>query len=649
MIGWSWLERYGVAWCLAAIVFGAASLALVWVFLVPIYEAPDEHLHLDYAFCIYDNGGLIRAKGLPEVVTPAFLHPDSLYLIHRAHATMIPFNYDAKVPPDYGTRSFYRSIDAGAPQRGSFTKSPPHSLLACYPYGYYALLAVWIGILRHCSDSLTFVFFGSRVFSVLLLMVSLVLVFATARELGLRRRRALLLTACVGFFPLTTFVSSYVQPDNLSFTLVSLCLYLTLVARRRAGDDRVFALLGLAFGMLCVTKQHYFACTLAATLPTLAVALARRPAGERRWIRSAALLAAPTAILGAVHLWTIWGSTNFHTQKAHSPDALIFALAGFKKALLDFYSGTTHLSFWGIFGWLDAPLVIRGSRTDALFRFSAQAATLVVLALALVRLQQVACRLAGVARRGRWLAALRIAVSNPVLNGYFLFTVLMVLLYIWTDNRFTAQGRNWLPFLPAIILTAVVYAPRALATRGAQRACARLLTAGLVVYVAAGEYYAVKTLQKRYYTPRARRNAQEVRMDARPVIQNDMIWKDRGGDGTGPDPYVVFALERPRFVNWIQLRYVLNGPPGAHAFFRTSWAWAKKRDFTPDKRTAYINLATGPDERTLTISVNESIDQLRFHPGVAGCHFEVRDLVLMAAEAYPATSLARAGEGRDRR
>src|SRR5207302_11162065 len=133
---------------------------------------------LDYAFCILDRGGLFRADGLPQVVTPGCLHPDTQYLALRVHADMLPFNYDAKVPPEYGTRAYYQSLDAGAPPRTPFKATISHSLLACYPYGYYALLAVWIGIVRHFSDSLTFVFFGSRLFSVLLLMISLVLVFA---------------------------------------------------------------------------------------------------------------------------------------------------------------------------------------------------------------------------------------------------------------------------------------------------------------------------------------------------------------------------------------------------------------------------------------------------------------------------------------
>jgi hypothetical protein len=108
-------------------------------------------------------------------------------------------------------------------------------------------------------------------------------------------------------------------------------------------------------------------------------------------------------------------------------------------------------------------------------------------------------------------------------------------------------------------------------------------------------------------------------------------------------------LERPRFVHWVQLRYVLDGPPGARVPFGCSWTSARKRALTPHERTATIHLGTGPGEGTLTISINDAIDQLRLHPGVAGCHFEVRDLVLLAAGPKPVAGLERTREGRDRR
>src|SRR5207244_187376 len=103
---------------------------------------------------------------------------------------------------------------------------------------------------------------------------------------------------------------------------------------------------------------------------------------------------------------------------------------------------------------------------------------------------------------------------------------------------------NWLPFLPGILLTALVYAPRALAGRGAPRACARLLAAGLALYVALGSYYAVGTVQKRYYLPRIHHCTHEVRLEARPLFLHELSWRDGAGDALGPDPQAVFGLER---------------------------------------------------------------------------------------------------------
>jgi hypothetical protein len=649
MTGRSWWEKRRVAFGLGAIVLGAAALALAWVFLVPIYQSPDEHQHLDYALCIRDRGGLFTAEAVPPGIPCYIIHPESLYLISRVDLNTVAFNPDAKVAPDYGTRDFFRAIDAGAPRRGPLRTTVPPSLLASYPYGYYAVLAVWLGALRLAGASLVVAFFAARVFSVVLLAASLVLTYGMARELGHRRRFALFLTAIVGFFPLTTFIASYVQPDNLSFALVSLCLYSALRALRRPEDGRVIALLGLALGALCVTKLHFFACAAAVTLPMVAVAALRWPAGRSRLWR-AALLVAPTLALGSIHLWSIWGCPNYHTRGAEAPDRLLFTITWLKRALIDFYSesGATHRSFWGVFGWMDTPLVIGGPRTDAAFRFAVQAATWTVLALTLVRLQHVVVRLAGLVRRGRSGSAARIAVSNPLINGYFLFTVLMVLLYVRTGNRFGAQGRNWLPFLPGILLTALVYAPRALAGRGAQRACARLLATGLALYVAFGGYYAVRTIQRRYYMPQVRHRTHNVRMTTRPVILHDLNWKDGIGDAQGPDPYAVFALARPEFVHRVRLRFVLSGPsgPDSRTLLQAYWTRAGREGFSSDRRVANFRLPTGPHEQTLVISVRDDLDHLRLDPGEAGCHFELREMVLLAAGPDPVPWLTRAGRDR---
>src|SRR5262249_13081844 len=149
------------------------------------------------------------------------------------------------------------------------------------------------------SARLTVLFFGARIFSVLLLIPSLLLAYAVARELRFTKKRALLFTSIVGFFPLTTFVSSYVQPDNLSFTAVMLWCYLALLVRRKPGQVRPVALLGLALALLLATKYHFY---LAVLVPVLAMLVSDRLLRSWRpsWMRTLALLLLPSLVVGAV-------------------------------------------------------------------------------------------------------------------------------------------------------------------------------------------------------------------------------------------------------------------------------------------------------------------------------------------------------------
>src|SRR5262249_26818023 len=57
-----WRRSLPVA-TLGAIVLGALGLATVWVFLVPIDQAPDEPGHWDYALSLWEHGGIYKALG----------------------------------------------------------------------------------------------------------------------------------------------------------------------------------------------------------------------------------------------------------------------------------------------------------------------------------------------------------------------------------------------------------------------------------------------------------------------------------------------------------------------------------------------------------------------------------------------------------
>ncbi len=405
-----------------------------------------------------------------------------------------------RAPEDYGTPAFFARLNATAPDRASGDYRILPTYVPVYTYGYYGLLALWIGMVRQLTGNIVTIFFASRLFNTALLGPTLILCYGIMRELHYKPAYTLVLTALVGFFPMTTFVAAYIQPDNLGLTLCCLCWYLALVSRRKGDDLRPLACLGMALGALLVTKQHFYLCCFLTIGPMLAVAAWRQRWSWRRWLAAATCLIGPSIGFGGVYLWSIWGTTPYYSQGAACEGPMLLALAErFERAFLDFYSGTTHQSFYGIFGCLDTPLVIGSGRTTQVIMLLVQAISYVVILLTLWRLEQVGSRLIAVWRRGRRGLAISMAFSNPVVNSYFLFTMFMFAMYIRTNNHFGAQGRNWLPFMLPIFLTSLVYAPKALTLRPTRILAGRVLTTGLATFTVLGALYGPRTIVHRYY------------------------------------------------------------------------------------------------------------------------------------------------------
>src|SRR5262249_30572415 len=149
-------------------------------------------------------------------------------------------------------------------------------------------------------------------------------------------------------------------------------------------------------------------------LAMLATEMAALPRPRRRWLGGLLLVLLPSAGLGALYWWTVRGTENLFAP--HAPrGGLILALV---HTFHDFYAGHTHKSFWGLFGWTDTPLSFGDPRATAVIRGVLHVSAVVFLMLTLARLGRVSYRLVRVACQGRPAAALRAALSNPVLNSY---------------------------------------------------------------------------------------------------------------------------------------------------------------------------------------------------------------------------------------
>jgi len=515
-----WLARLA----LSAVILGAMGLASYWVFLVPILEAPDEQLHIDYALNIYSAGRLISAREpyhawntpIPpmQLNVEMVVHVYTRYLIEASDLKRILFHPSEKIAAAYAAKGYYSDLDRNAPDEksGDMDGEPRVivSFTTVYPYGYYSLVGAWMGVLGHFSHRLTVLFFGARMLSVILLGVSLLLVHATARELRFGRGRSILLTAIIGFFPLTSFVASYVQPDNLAFTMVMLCAYLALLVKRRHNKNTLL-FLGLSLGLLCVTKYHYYICVL---IPILGMLLACRLGGSLKGIRWKTLITItflPTFLLMFVQIWINYGSRMGPLNPPPGPFGPLreastgivtlthFVWRGLVEGFDNFYmSGTTFTSFWGRFGWMDTPLVIVSAQVDDSIRSGIRIFTVVTLALMLIRLGQVVARLVVVARRGHWRSALHVAFANPLLNALLLFTPFMLAVAALLGHAAADQGRNWLPFILPIFLVTMQYAPKAL-PRPANTVLSNILTVGLTLYCVFGSYYSIQSIIARFY------------------------------------------------------------------------------------------------------------------------------------------------------
>jgi hypothetical protein len=523
------LGEKAVPFVLAAIILGAGGLALYWVFLVPILQAPDEPIHLHTAFNIYSAGKLVSVRE-PLHKWNSDLAGDHVYIAYLDSATNVQslvFHYSVKVPPDYGTRGYYAELDRNAPTEDSGDLEGKtrlqYGLLTVYPCGYYAALAGWLRIASIFTKRVTSLFFAARIFSVFLLAISLSLMYLTLRELKLGPGRALLLTAIVGFFPMTTFVSSYAQADNLTLAMVMLCCYLTLRVKRSFGTTSLMILLGLALGGLCLTKYHFFAAVFPAVIGLVAAENFLRRGGVG-WVKLSTILLAPVLIAMLIQTWITWGANphlvvpnpsmahvGLSQALAHGKIAAArYLIEGVGLGFSNFYlnghtalTGSTFNSFWGDFGWTDAPLVIFSPWKTNIIRNFIAVACVAVFVLTIIRVGQVILRVWRVAKRGRPRRALCILFSNPLLNAYFIFTVMMFGLFMVVRRSFAPQGRNWFPFILAIFLNAVAYAPKALGRGRVSTLVSGALLAGLALYCIIGSCYAIPSIVNRYYNVNA--------------------------------------------------------------------------------------------------------------------------------------------------
>ncbi|MBV9717941.1 MAG: DUF2142 domain-containing protein [Candidatus Eremiobacteraeota bacterium] len=535
----------------------SGALSTIWVFRVPIFQAPDEPAHFDYAISLASAGRLI---GLGDGKPAWIVSPYTKYLMRASDFDRIVWRTSMHVAPDYGTRAYFARADAAAPNVRSYEspKGRISYITALYPFGFYGLEAIWMRTVAALTGSLTAVFFSARILCVLLTTIGLYFNYRTAINLGVPRWTSVALTGAIGFFPLTSFVASYVQPDNLSYALVSAALFFTTELGRRARLS-IVTVLGLVLGLLAVTKVQFF---LSAALPIalfVLVRLKRLATNLRQRVLLFSLLLAPSVILrvvqhsmvdragaalGAAAPTTVNLEYFRNVMTGGFAATLGYAASETLRALTDFLiTGGSAATFWQTIGWVDTPIVIVNPGVEFWLRAAIGLIGLAVLVTICVRLARNGVALLALSWRGYARSAMRIATADPVLNSYLCFAALMLVLYVLSHNVFGAEGRHWYPYIFPTMLCFVWYAPRALRKRHLRMSAA--LACVLLAYSLVAAGYALADLNARYYGPQTARYVTTLPEPSRVSADPDgILWPILSADYHVSDGSPQFAYVR---------------------------------------------------------------------------------------------------------
>jgi len=614
------------------------AVSVIWALTVPMFQSPDEDLHYDYVLALVHRGGLLTVRDQAVDLDP-LLHritdPQVQYLIHSAGFDSIVFRPRVRAPQNYGSDGYYSAVDSGAPAPRSARTSP--YLLPYYPFLYYAADALVVGLLGHVRSTPTAMFFVARLFSTALLASSLFCFQHLCRLRGMGTIQAGVATLALGLLPLTSFMSSYVQPDNLALFLVSAGLLL-LQRWLSARTDLFLVTAGGAIAMLLLTKyQVFLSLGTAGALMVLSASL--RSSGWRLALRNGTLLAAPTLVTSAANLWVLagwraalvasnasdlhWNYSALLTSFHEGPKVLLRqVIIQLRSAAVDYYlGGTTFRSYWGLFGWVDTPIVIvNHTITETVLR-ALEVATLGVIALASLYVIRGVLSAIRDFRGGRRVDILWRALADPVLVTYVVFATFMFLLYVVIGDTFNAQGRNWFALLPATVLLTISVAPRALAPSPLQAWVGTVLLAGLTTYAIGGSVFAFQSMHDRYYG--VGREVRTAAIEGLPV-------------SLGEGDYQVSRMLLPFPVDRIGATSVPRGGTiavGGWAFDRQMNAPARAVFITVDDRST-LQAFYGDPTRDMTggaapVSYNQAgFDAIVPTDGLAAGHHYLRILVL---------------------
>jgi 4-amino-4-deoxy-L-arabinose transferase-like glycosyltransferase len=265
---------------LALLLVAVALFGVAWALLDPPFQSPDEDVHFSYVQTLAERQALPGSgpNALSDaengLATATGAGPEELGAAPMQMSTTVDRHYLAQLT--------HESQSDGGGNNNASGYPPAYYLLDTLGY---ELAGPQASIIDH--------FYAASLFSIVFLLLTTIGVWLLAGELtGRRRELQLVAAACVGLWPMVTFISASVNPDALLYASWTWVLWMGVVILRRGLTARRGAAFAGLIALAMLTKASTLAL-LPAAIFVLAVGMwrLRRRAIQRALIAGGLTLA----------------------------------------------------------------------------------------------------------------------------------------------------------------------------------------------------------------------------------------------------------------------------------------------------------------------------------------------------------------------
>jgi len=317
---------------------------IIYIYIIPPWQSPDEPTHFEYAQCI------IASEGLFSQVKPNFLLQEQIIssMDNNKFWMFLGWPRPQPLPTTFAATPFLRLVKA-------------HTQIGRKPPLYYFLASLLLRLTPH--HPIIFKFYVLRAFSLLLSIVTVSIVFFTAKLIFPEDDYFPLISAAfVAFLPEFILIGTSVSPDPLANLVSALFIFLMIKIQVRGFR---FHILILTYCIIILSAFVTYKCLELIPIFMLGICVyyifqTNKRIKWRRFIfASSALLLIFLFVFG----FLVW-------IKPSLAALLITKIARFQTRTLHFLRGDLHLatyyypwfhnevfkSFWIKFGWAMYPV-----------------------------------------------------------------------------------------------------------------------------------------------------------------------------------------------------------------------------------------------------------------------------------------------------